>query len=159
MLRRAMIERLLGWLKEGGEDLSQGKDELQLAVAALLLEAAVVVDGRFDAAERSAILNILQQRFALAPASAQELVAAAQRRVANTAQLFGFTSTINGRLTRERKIEVIEMLWEVAFADGVLDPLEDSLLRQVAGLIDVSDRDRGEAKQRVLRRRGPEPSA
>jgi uncharacterized tellurite resistance protein B-like protein len=154
MLRRAMIERLLGWLKEGGEDLSQGKDELQLAVAALLLEAAVVVDGRFDAAERSAILNILQQRFDLPPASAHELVEAAQRRVANTAQLFGFTSTINGRLTRERKIEVIEMLWEVAYADGVLDPLEDSLLRQVAGLIDVSDRDRGEAKQRVLRRRG-----
>jgi uncharacterized tellurite resistance protein B-like protein len=154
MLRRAMIERLLGWLKEGGEDLSQGKDELQLAVAALLLEAAVVVDGRFDTAERSAILNILQQRFELPPARAQELVEAAQRRVASTAQLFGFTSTINGRLTRERKIEVIEMLWEVAYADGVLDPLEDSLLRQVAGLIDVSDRDRGEAKQRVLRRRG-----
>jgi uncharacterized tellurite resistance protein B-like protein len=50
------------------------------------------------------------------------------------------------------------MLWEVAYADGVLDPLEDSLLRRVGGLIDVSDHERGEAKQRVLRRLGLQPT-
>lgn len=154
MLRNVMIERLFGWLKEGGQDLSQGKDELQLAVAALMLEAAVVVDGRFNEGERGTILKVLERRFGLTAAAAQELLAGAQRKVENSAQLFRFTSTINGRLTRERKIEVIEMLWEVAYADGVLDPLEDSLLRRIAGLIDVSDRDRGAAKQRVLRRRG-----
>ena len=42
------------------------------------------------------------------------------------------------------------MLWKVAYADGVLDPHEDALLRQIAGLIHVSDRDRGLARQRAL---------
>lgn len=151
-----MIDRLFVWLKEGGQDLSRGKDELQLAVAALLLEAAVVVDGRFDETERNAILGLLQRRFGLAAADAEALLAAAKERVESSAQLFRFTSTINERLARERRVEVIEMLWQVAYADGVLDPLEDSLLRRVAGLIDVSDRDRGDAKRRVLRELGLE---
>jgi uncharacterized tellurite resistance protein B-like protein len=158
MLGKAMIGRLLGWLKEGDEDLSCGTDKLQLAVAALLLEAAMVVDGRFDAHDRVIIRRLLEQRFGLSSSDAQELLAAAEKRVEGSAQLFGFTSTINGRLAHERKIEVIEMLWEVAYADGVLDPLEDSLLRRVGGLIDVSDHERGEAKQRVLRRLGLQPT-
>ncbi len=151
-----MIERLFVWLKEGGQDLSRGKDELQLAVAALLLEAAIVVDGRFDESERDTILQILERRFGLASADARDLLATAKQRVEESAQLFRFTSTINTRLARERRVEVIEMLWQVAYADGVLDPLEDSLLRRVAGLIDVSDRDRGDAKRRVLRELGLE---
>ncbi len=151
-----MIERLFVWLKEGGQDLSRGKDELQLAVAALLLEAAIVVDGQFDENERDTILHMLEHRFGLSPADAQGLLATAKQRVEGSAQLFRFTSTINSRLPRERRVEVIEMLWQVAYADGVLDPLEDSLLRRVAGLIDVSDRDRGDAKLRVLRDLGLE---
>lgn len=158
MLGKVMIDRLLGWLKEGGQELSRGKDELQLAVAALMLEAALVVDGQFDPNERTIIRRILEERFDLDAMQAQELLIAAEKRVEGSAQLFRFTSTINNRLTRERKIEVIEMLWEVAYADRLLDPLEDSLLRRIAGLIDVSDRDRGEAKQRVLRRLGLQPT-
>jgi uncharacterized tellurite resistance protein B-like protein len=152
-----MIDRLFDWLKEGGQDLSRGKDELQLAIAALLLEAAIVADGQFDARERAIIRQLLERRFNLDATAAQALIDAAVGRVEGAAQLFGFTSTINRSLPRERKIEVIEMLWEVAYADGVLDPLEDSLLRRIGGLIDISDRERGEAKLRVLRRLGVEP--
>jgi uncharacterized tellurite resistance protein B-like protein len=153
-----MMDRLFAWLKDEEGDIPRGGDELQLAVAALLLEAAVVVDGRFDPHERQVVRNLLQRCFSLSPEAAQQLVAAAQRRVEASAQLFGFTSTVNGRLSRERKIEIIEMLWEVAYADGVLDPLEDTLLRRIAGLIDVSDHDRGEAKRRVLQRLGMQPA-
>lgn len=152
-----MIDRLFAWLKEGGQDLSQGEDALQLAVAALLLEAVMVVDGRFDERERATILRLLERRFGLSEAEARELLAAAEARVKGSAQLFRFTSAINNSLSRERKVEMIEMLWEVAYADGDLDPLEDSLLRRVAGLIDVSDHERGAAKQRVLQRLRAEP--
>ena len=54
----------------------------------------------------------------------------------------------------EERVELIEMLWEVAYAYGVLDEYEDSLLRRVGGLIYVPDRERGEARQRVLKRLG-----
>jgi uncharacterized tellurite resistance protein B-like protein len=49
---------------------------------------------------------------------------------------------------------VIEMLWEVAYADGRLHDYEASLLRRVTGLLYVSDRDSGEARKRVLARLG-----
>jgi uncharacterized tellurite resistance protein B-like protein len=154
-----MMDRLFSWLRDGEGNVSRGgADELQLAVAALLLEAAVVVDGHFDPQERQVVRGVLQRAFTLSPDAAQELVAAAERRVEASAQLFGFTSTVNERVSRDRKIEIIEMLWEVAYADGVLDPLEDTLLRRIAGLIDVSDHERGAAKRRVLQRLGMQPA-
>ncbi|HEY3918231.1 MAG TPA: TerB family tellurite resistance protein [Stellaceae bacterium] len=149
-----MIDRLFAWLSDGERSMGQGTDALQLAVAALLLEAAVVVDGHFDPRERQVVRGVLTRAFSLSAEATQDLVAAAERRVEASAQLFGFTSTINERVDRARKIEIIEMLWEVAYADGVLDPLEDTLLRRIAGLIDVSDHERGEAKRRVLQRLG-----
>jgi uncharacterized tellurite resistance protein B-like protein len=153
-----MMDRLFAWLKDGEITLPQGGDALQLAVAALLLEAAVVVDGDFDPHEREIVRRLLRRCFSLSPDDAQLLIAAAERRVEMSSQLFGFTSTVNSRLSRERKVEFIEMLWEVAYADGVLDPLEDTLLRRIAGLIDVSDHERGEAKRRVLQRLGMQPA-
>ena len=51
---------------------------------------------------------------------------------------------------------MIEMLWEVAFADGKADHYEKNLISRVAGLIFVSDKDRGEARKRVLARLGIE---
>ena len=135
MLGKFMIDRLLAWLKDEGQDLSQGDSDVQLAVAALLLEAAVAVDGLFDERERAIVGRLLEQCFHLSHEDAQQLLGAAQQRIDGSAQLFGFTRAINRTLARERKVEVIEMLWEVAYADGQLDPLEDSLLRRIGGLI------------------------
>ena len=53
----------------------------------------------------------------------------------------------------EERVEMIEMLWKVAYADGALDPREDSLIRRVAGLLYVEDRDSGRARKKVLRER------
>lgn len=153
-----MIDRLLAWLREGDASFSGGRDELQVAVAALLLEAAEVVDGHFDPREREAVVGVLQRGFALSSDAAHELALAAERRVEASAQLFRFTNVVNERVSRERRVEIIEMLWEVAYSDGVLDPLEDTLLRRIAGLIDVSDYERGVAKRQVLQRLGIEPA-
>jgi len=148
-----MIDRLMAWLKEERDDLPRGQDEPQLAVAALLMEAALV-DGRLQPAERAAVHNLLERRFGLSVAAAERLTAAAQHEAENATQLFGFTRTVNERFARDRRIELVEMLWEVAYADGTLDPLEDAMLRQVGGLIDVPDHERGAARRRVLQRLG-----
>ena len=57
-------------------------------------------------------------------------------------------------MTSEERVGMVEMLWEVAYADGVLDPEEDLLIRRVAGLIHVTDRERVVARQQVLTRLG-----
>ena len=148
-----MIERLKAWLTEEQGELSGGRDELQLAVAALLMEAAAV-GNHLSETERSVVRRLLERRFGLSGDAAGALALAGERRAQRSTQLFGLARTINERCSPERRRELIEMLWEVAYADGGLDPLEDAMLRTVGGLIDVSDHERGEARLRVLRRLG-----
>ena len=148
-----MFERLRAWIGDEEGVPSGSREELQLAVAALLIEAGRV-DEALGERERAVIARLLERHFALGAVEAQLVEQAAERRAERSAQLFGFVRTINERLSHERRIELIEMLWEVAYADGVLDPLEDALLRRIGGLIDVSDHERGAARLRVVERLG-----
>jgi len=148
-----MMDRLRAWLTEGQGELSGDRDTLQLAVAALLMEAAQV-DGALGEQERAAVQRLLARKFGLSTETSRALAATGERQAERSTQLFGFTRTINERVPPERRVELIEMLWEVAYADGVLDPLEDAMLRQVGGLINVADPERGAARQRVLKRLG-----
>jgi uncharacterized tellurite resistance protein B-like protein len=127
--------------------------ELYLAAGALLIEAALL-DGHFDDRERAAIENALMQKFALSAGETADLVAAAEEKVAASTQLFEFTRVIARHFAEDERIELIEMLCEVIYADGALHEYEASLLRRMGELIHVSDRDRGEARKRVLARLG-----
>jgi uncharacterized tellurite resistance protein B-like protein len=124
-------------------------DELELAVAALLIEAARM-DGEFDAAERACIEGLLTTKFKLDGAALKTVIDEAQRRVEYSAQYFPFTNAICKKMTIEQRTEIIEMMWTVAYSDGSLEPHEDMLLRQVAGLMHVPDRERGLARQRAI---------
>jgi uncharacterized tellurite resistance protein B-like protein len=149
-----MIESILGWLTGAAPGRAEGaRDGLQLALTALLVEAAAS-DDHFDEREREVIRQLLERRFELSHGEARSLLAAGEREAGRAAELFHFTRIINERLSLEERVELVEMLWEVAYADGMLDQYEDSLLRRVSGLIYVPDRERGMARQRVLARRG-----
>lgn len=125
--------------------------ELHLAAGALLIEAALL-DGHFDARERDAVMRVLKARFDLSDAEIADLMAAVEARVAASTQLFEFTRVLARAFSTAEKIELIEMLCEVMYADGTLHELEANLLRRVGELVYVSDRDRGEARKRVLSR-------
>jgi uncharacterized tellurite resistance protein B-like protein len=127
-------------------------NDLQVAVAALLVEAAHR-DDAFDAKEQEAIKAVLADRFDLPGPEADRLFAAAQGAQSRSSQLYGFTRTVMNKMDEAERIEIIEMLWEVVYADGHLSHDEDALIRRVAGLIYVSDQDRGAARKRVLDRR------
>jgi uncharacterized tellurite resistance protein B-like protein len=143
------IFALLGGAQAHG--FPKGLDPLQVAVAALMVHAASM-DDVFDQAERAAIERLLSKRFALDADAARALLAAAELASEQSSQLYAFTRLAVERMNEAERIGLIEMLWEVGYADGVLDADEDALIRRVAGLIYVSDRDRGDARKRVLRR-------
>lgn len=149
-----MLRELLGF-GTATEEAEKDETSLRVAAAALLVETASI-DDAFDEKEREVVKRLLQERFGLAAAEAHRLLAEGQRSRDASAQLYGFARAIKERLDPAERIEVVEMLWEVALADGALDPLEDTLLRRIGGLIDVPDRERGLARQRVLARRGVE---
>lgn len=145
-----MLDRLLNFLSGTEMPAAEpGHDELQMSVAALLIEAARM-DESFDANERATIERLLASRFDLTPEAVHTLVEAAEHKVRETTQYFPFTREITKQLTGEQRAGIIEMLWEVAYTDGELDPHEDALLRQIAGLIHVPDRERGEARKRAI---------
>ncbi len=148
-----MINRVLDFLA-GRAAPSLGKsagqtDELALAVAALLIEAARM-DNDFDTAERATIERLLSDKFQLAAAEAHGLIAQAEAAVDTSTQVFPFTQRICDAISIDDRTQIIEMMWKVAYADGVLDPYEDMLLRRIAGLIHVPDRERGQARQRAM---------
>ncbi len=138
----------------GDEAGRHSHDELQLAAAALLVEAATLA-GHYGEAEQVAIDGLLRQKFNLNDEEARSLhdMAVAEQSEAN--QLLGFTRVIKDRYGPEERIELIEMAWEVAYADGELHAHEANLLRRLGGLLYVSDRERGEARKRVLARLRP----
>ena len=144
-----MLDRLLNVLTGREAALTQAHQDLELAVAALLVETARM-DDTFGPKERAVIEALLEKRFGLSAEVTRGLMADAQQKVEYSAQYFPFTSRITRELDHDQRAEIIEMLWRVAYADGVLDPQEDALIRQIAGLIHVPDRDRGLARQRAL---------
>ena len=151
-----MINRIkalfAGKTSDDGDEAGQhSHDELQLAAAALLVEAATL-DGHYGEAEQAAIDNLLRRKFGLNDDEARNLhdLAVAEQSEAN--QLLGFTRVIKDRYSPEERVELIEMAWEVAYADGELHDHEANLLRRLGGLLYVSDRERGEARKRVLAR-------
>ena len=127
------------------------RPDLRLSVAVLLVEAARQ-DDHFDPNERAVIAQLLTRKFELAPEECAALLAAGEARAREMVQLHGYTTEIFEQMTPDERVGLVEMLWEVAYADGVLDPEEDLLIRRVAGLIAVTDRDRVLARQRVVGR-------
>jgi uncharacterized tellurite resistance protein B-like protein len=130
-----------------------GREALHVAAAALMMEAARL-DDTIDPAERSRIAALVRDRFGLAPDEVEALMRTAEAETDGAAHHYDYVRTIIDRCPPDARTWIIEMLWEVAYADGVLHPLEANLLRRIGGLLYVSDVDRGEARKRVLRRLG-----
>ncbi len=132
-------------------DVEKGPDEKQLATAALLIEAAAS-DEEFDENEKAKISEILIKHFRINVADANRLIEKATETQQNADQILYFTRTIKDNFEIDERIEVMEMLWEVAYADGTLSDYESHLIRRVAGLIYVSDKESGIVRKKVLDR-------
>ncbi|MBR9972954.1 TerB family tellurite resistance protein [Magnetospirillum sulfuroxidans] len=135
------------------DDGVSAQRRLQLAAAAVLAEAASL-DGQVDEVEQRRITELLARHFQLSQAEAQDLLAEASVLAQQSVQLVGFARTIKDGFEASERIELIEMLWDVAYADGHLHEYEANLVRRIAGLIHVPDQDAGAARKRVMARLG-----
>jgi len=146
-----MFDALLSLLTGSESHGAHQRNDPAFALAALLIETARS-DDHVEAREQRIIERALIHRFGLQPNEARDLLNAAEEGAIQATDLFHFTRTVVEYFTEAERIGVIEMLWGVAYSDGALTGDEDTLIRRVAGLIYVSDRDRGEAKRRVRER-------
>ncbi len=134
---------------EGERHPSQFADnDYRLAAAAMLVHAATI-DGEMSSAERNKLHVVLKQRFDLDDAATAELIAKATAAEHEAVDLYHFTHTLNRALNDAGRARVVEMMWEIVYADGQRDELEDNLVWRAADLLGVSQRERIELRRRV----------
>ena len=122
--------------------------DAQLALAALLVRIAKS-DGRYSAAETDQIDQVMTTRYGLAAADVVELRNQAEALEAEAPDTVRFTRAIKDGVAYEDRLGVIEALWRVVMADGHRDHEESAMLRLVADLLGVNDRDSNMARKRI----------
>jgi uncharacterized tellurite resistance protein B-like protein len=130
-----------------------GGNNLHLAAAVLMVDAASI-DGEFGDTERCIVAAILKRHFSLSDDGVATLLSMAEGKRESASDLNRYTLTIKDEFSEAQRVELVELLWEVVYADGELHAYEANLLRRIAGLLYVSDRERGDARKRVLSRLG-----
>ena len=106
----------------------------KLAVAALLIEV-MVIDDDLAESELASITQSLSNLLALSADDIEELITLSRSEVENATSLYEFTRQINQHYDLEKKKQLMVSLWRVAYADGVLDKHEESIIRKIADLI------------------------
>lgn len=123
-------------------------DDARLALAALLVRLAKS-DGHYDAAEVERIDAVLTKRYGLGPFEVAALRKDAEALEQEAPDTVRFTRAIKDAVPYEERAEVVEALWAIVLADGARDHEEDALMRLVAPMLGINDRDSALARQRV----------
>lgn len=148
-----MIGRLMDMLTRRDAPAARPDERIRVASAALLVEAAML-DGHMHDAEREHIHRLIEEHFGLSRDEAEEIFSQAMDEVARSVQILGFTRVVKDVFEYDERVRMIEMLWQVTYADGHLHDYEANLVRRISGLLFVSDQDSGAARKRALERLG-----
>jgi len=136
-----MFEHLRGLLLRSAEQPpASADDERRLAAAVLLLEVARA-DYEHHGAERATLRAGLAREFHVPEAALDDLLGEAELRAKQSVSLFDFVQTLNRSMAPDDKRALLRLLWEVAHADGHVDPHEEHLLRRIADLLHLSHAD------------------
>lgn len=106
---------------------------MNLAMTSLLCEVANA-DHAKDPREEQAKVQLLTKLLEVDEQQAQHLLNEGELRSENAVSLYEFTNKLRA-LEQEARYELVEAMWQVAYADGVIDPMEEAVIRQVAELI------------------------
>jgi uncharacterized tellurite resistance protein B-like protein len=147
-----MLDSLMNFISDltGGEKHPARFEEndYRLAAAALLIHASTI-DGNMTPVERERLRALLKSRFALDDAATEELIDVGTLAENEAVDLYHFTSLINRSLDEQGRLGIVEMMWEIVFADGRVNEFEDNLMWRAADLLGVSSRDRIAIRHRV----------
>jgi len=154
-MEKSMFEALKSFIAEakGKEPLARRFDaqDYRLAAVALLVHVANV-DGQTDLAEQRRLKTIIQERFGLDPAGVAELITCAEQSDREAVDFYHFTSVLKRALDDQGRQIIVEMLWDIAYADGKADEFEENTIWRIAELLGVSARDRVMLRQSVAAR-------
>ncbi len=123
-------------------------DDARLAAAALLVHASTV-DGYVEETETARLQSLLKAHYQLSDEQVHELIVAAERSERDAVDIYSFTSTLKKALSEDDRLKLIEMMWQVAYADGEIHHYEANLIWRTAELLGVPSRERIRARMKV----------
>ncbi|MBR0695292.1 TerB family tellurite resistance protein [Bradyrhizobium lablabi] len=131
-------------------------NDYRLAATALLVHV-ISLDGEPTVVEKRKLHGLIESRFKLDPGTADRLIASAMRVEGEAVDLYRFTSVIMRSVNEEGRLRIVEMMWELVFADGQVSEFEDNVVWRAADLLGISSRDRLDLKHRVAQRQAALP--
>ena len=150
------LRELIAEVTDGGKHPDRfAEDDFRLAAVALLVHTATI-DGTFAETERKRLHAIVKQQYSLDDDAANELIAEAVELERRSIDLYQFTSKLNRTLDEKGRARIVEMMWQIVFADGLVSEFEDNLIWRAADLLGISSRERIEIGHRVAARQAGE---
>jgi uncharacterized tellurite resistance protein B-like protein len=120
----------------------------QMAAAALFIEV-LKSDFEHRDEEWATVESSLRELFDLSSDEITQITALAEEEVHNAISLQGFTRCINDNYSNEEKLRIVEMLWRVVLADGVINKHENHIMRKIGALLYIPHKDYVRAKQQA----------
>lgn len=132
--------------KEAEKTESELAKDLAFASTALLLEIARS-DNEVDDAERATICDAVVTATGLDSEEVESFIDDVNSTVDESISLYDFTSKVNDAFSREKKYDLLKLLWKVAYADGRVDKYEEHYIRKINDLLHLSHGDFIKAKR------------
>ena len=143
-----MLNSLKFFFQQSGQTHQSTPDDLNL-LCGLMIEAANI-DGQIDQKELNKISKVLIDVFLEDPLAVEKEIQRCLSALEENKSLHSFTSKINQSFSKEKKIILLEILWEIIMEDGEIHDFESNILRRLAGLLYISDVQCGNAKIKAL---------
>jgi uncharacterized tellurite resistance protein B-like protein len=150
----AELKDFLSELIDGQKSQEQfAETDFRRAAAALMVHVATL-DGDLTETKRRKLHSILESHYGLDAAATDELIAEATEDDREAVDFYRFTSLLMRTLDEAGRLHVVEMLWQMVYADGRVSEFEQNVMWRVADLLAVSSRDRIALRERVAAAQG-----
>ena len=146
-----LVNKFFGKSSSDGPDKEnkESAHDVRLATCALFLEMANI-DGEFSKEEQESVTSMLKEKFQLSDEYTTELMKISQKELDGSIDLWQFTNLVNENYSRDEKINIVEMIWKIVYADGKLDKHEDYLVHKLGKLLRLSHKELINTKLKVL---------
>ena len=144
-----MLNILKNFFSSEGQDTNSNSNDNLSLLCGLMVEAAYT-DGNIEIEEIEKIKLVLIDVFKEDPNEVKNILNKSLDNKNNSKSLFFYTSKINKEYDKDKKILLLETLWEIVLSDGEVHEYESNLIRRLSGLLYISDVDSGNAKKRAL---------
>ena len=143
-----MFDKLKNFFDKKTEITEFSFNSDKIAVVALLISTAKY-DGNFDDSEKLEIQKLIESYFSLSSQKTDDLFKAAEKLENEANDLHQFTRSLNEVLNEQEKLTIMELIWKIVMADGVIDNYEENLVRRLSGLLYLQDKDIGNIKNKL----------